>query len=94
MNPPACRICGTPITFDGDWPCCACDQAPRLTLTVTQAASFLYMSRGNVYDLIATGYLAAIRTGRPIRLRMTAIKNYLAGEHAGWRQTHQEANRP
>jgi excisionase family DNA binding protein len=86
MSADTCPVCGTAEAWDGDWPRCGCDRNLGLTLTVRETAAYLGMSRGNVYDLVNTGYLAAIRTRRPMRIRMTAIKDYLAGQHAWWRR--------
>jgi excisionase family DNA binding protein len=86
MSADNCPVCGTSEAWDVDWPCCGCDRNLSLTLTVREAAAYLGMSRGNVYDLVNTGYLAAIRTHQPMRIRMAAIKSYLAGQHVWWRQ--------
>jgi excisionase family DNA binding protein len=83
MSADTCPLCGTSEAWDGDWPCCGCDRNLGLTLTVRETAAYLGVSRGNVYDLVNTGYLAAIRTRRPMRIRMTAIKDYLAGSTPG-----------
>ena len=94
MSADACPPCGTGRTWDGDWPCCDCDDDPGLTLTVRDAATYLRMSCGNVYDLISTGLLAAIRTRRPIRVRMHSVKSLLAGEHAWWRRHYRRYPSP
>lgn len=91
-----CALCHAPITWQHGWPACDCDLDPKMTLTVGQAAAFMYMSRGGIYHLIDDGYLRADKSKRPIRIAMITLKAYLAGEHAChvYTQPNGQAGRP
>jgi excisionase family DNA binding protein len=50
---------------------------PRLTLTVTEAAKLLRLSRAFTYELVARGELPSVRLGRRIVIPRVAIERIL-----------------
>jgi hypothetical protein len=84
-----CLFCHTPIIWEDGWPACDCDLDPKMTVTVRQAAEFMYMSRGGIYHLINDGYLRADKSARPIRVAVITLKAYLGTGYA-----HLNAQRP
>lgn len=67
---------------------CSVAAAPRVTpsrdtsfLTVAEVANRLKLSRGHVYELVRSGRLAAIRTGRAVRVPAEEL-NELQPRHA------------
>ena len=45
-----CTRCGATVIYRDDWPACHCDAIPGLMLTVREAAHFMSMSRGGIYQ--------------------------------------------
>ena len=84
-----CSRCGATIIYRNFWPTCPCDAIPGLTLTVRQASRFLSMSPSGIYHWIETGYLAANRTRRPVRISMFAAKALLTAEHISRLNRHE-----
>ena len=54
------------------------DQASSSLLTVADAETVLRFSRGHIYELIRTGKLRAIRSGRAIRIPPDALADWAA----------------
>jgi len=55
------------------------DAAPRLLLTVPEAATALAISRSKLYQLLATGAISSIRIDGSRRVPVTALQAYIAG---------------
>lgn len=54
----------------------------RLTLTVSEAAVVLGVSRSTAYECVRTGELRAVRLGRRLVVPRSAITELLAGSDA------------
>jgi excisionase family DNA binding protein len=80
-----CSRCGEPVIYSPDWPACACDTEPGLSLTVRQTAAYLCVSVSKVRDMIARGEVIINRTRRPARIPVTSIKAFLTTENRAWR---------
>ena len=80
-----CGRCGELIAYCGDWPSCRCDSEPGLSLTVSEAARYICVSRSKVYDLIATGEIVASWASGRARIAMQSIKAAWAADHQAWR---------
>ena len=48
-------------------------------VTLPDAARFLSVSRGSLYDLLTTGQLASIHIGRSRRIPMGELRRYIRG---------------
>ena len=46
-------------------------------LTLPEAARFLSVSRGSLYDLLTTGLLASVHIGRSRRIPIGEIRHYI-----------------
>ena len=46
-------------------------------VTLPEAAGFLSVSRGSLYDLLTTGQLASVHIGRSRRIPMGEIRRYV-----------------
>ena len=46
-------------------------------VTLPEAARFLSVSRGSLYELLTTGQLASVDIGRPRRIPMGEIRRYV-----------------
>jgi excisionase family DNA binding protein len=85
-----CQRCGQQLAFCiHGWPHCDCDLVDAMTLTVTETARYLCVSRAQVYRLIADGLLPGGREDGRIRIPMASIKAMLAAEHLAWLQEHE-----
>ena len=48
-------------------------------VTLPDAARFLSVSRGSLYDLLTTGELASVHIGRSRRIPMGELRRYIRG---------------
>lgn len=48
-------------------------------VTLPDAARFLSVSRGTLYDLLTTGQLASVHIGRSRRIPMGELRRYIRG---------------
>lgn len=66
------------------------DEPMAEMLTPAEAAEYLRVSRGRLYDLVRQGLLPAVRLGRQIRIRRHDLREFCdAGGRAlpgGWRR--------
>ena len=63
--------------------------APRVLLTVEDAARAMAVGRTTVYQLLAAGSLRSVKIGRSRRIPLDAIRDYVADistEHDGVRR--------
>ncbi len=82
-----CLRCNQPLAWcPSGWPHCDCDLADALTLTVTQTARYLCVSRTQVYRLITYGMLPGARANGRISIPLVCIKAMLAADHRAWLQ--------
>jgi excisionase family DNA binding protein len=82
-----CQRCGDELAYCArGWPHCDCDLIEALTLTITQTARYLCVSRTQVYRLIAWGLLPGGRDQGRIRIPLVSIKAMLAADHLAWLQ--------
>jgi excisionase family DNA binding protein len=66
----------------------ACDSPsatsePERLLTVSDVARILGFARGYVYELVRAGHINAIRAGKYVRIRPSAIEQFLARQATG-----------
>lgn len=52
-----------------------------LCLSVKQVAEVLGISKNTAYELVRSGQLHSVRTGRQIRISRDALKVFLAGKY-------------
>ena len=53
--------------------------APKLLLSVEEAADLLGVSRSTMYDLLRTRGIASVRIGRCRRVSLDALRTYVDG---------------
>ncbi|PSK90928.1 excisionase family DNA binding protein [Murinocardiopsis flavida] len=53
--------------------------APRLLLTVPEAAHALSISRSKLYELLSSGTVRSLRIGGSRRIPMAALDEYVSG---------------
>ncbi len=59
------------------------DRAPRLLLTVEEAAQRLGICRSNMFKLIRIGAIESVQIGRLRRITPAALEAYVTGLSAG-----------
>jgi excisionase family DNA binding protein len=80
-----CSRCGEQVIYSPDWPACACDLEPGLSLTVRETAAYICVSVSKVRDMISRGDVTINRTRRPARIPVTSVKAFLTRENRAWR---------
>lgn len=65
-------------------------------VTISNAARFLSVSRGTLYDLLRSGQLASVHIGRSHRIPLGELRRFVRARMAreAWRNTVEERTRP